>query len=137
MEGPAQLAGQEYGYIGELCSYARTHLGCAVLAKKRSAGSGNSTGVVGLPEQEELAAKLPTPDLFVNAYAGCSTGQQWDEISFRVFGKDVPIFNVSMPFLFSNRPGEGQRAGASPRSQRLLREYAWLATRPRTNRRRS
>ena len=56
-----------------------------------------------LPEQDELASKLPTPDLFVNAYAGCSTGQQWDDISFRVFGKEVPIFNVSMPYMWSNR----------------------------------
>jgi benzoyl-CoA reductase/2-hydroxyglutaryl-CoA dehydratase subunit BcrC/BadD/HgdB len=123
LEGPAQLAGQEYGYIGELCSYARTHLGCAVLSQKRSAGSANGTGVVGLPEQEELAAKLPTPDLFVNAYAGCSTGQQWDDISFRVFGKDVPIFNVSMPFMFSNRPGEGYMVGEEwERSSRYVAE---------------
>ena len=33
MEKPAQLAGEEYGYVGELCSYARTHLGCAVLTQ--------------------------------------------------------------------------------------------------------
>ena len=111
LEGPAQLAGAEYGYVGELCSYARTHLGCAVLSQKRTAGSGNGPGMVGLPEQEELAGRLPTPDVFVNAYAGCSTGQQWDDISFRVFGKDVPIFNVSMPFLWSNRPGEGYMVG--------------------------
>lgn len=111
LEGPAQLAGSEYGYVGELCSYARTHLGCAVLSQKRSAGSGNGPGMVGLPEQEELASRLPTPDVFVNAYAGCSTGQQWDDISFRVFGKDVPIFNVSMPYMWSNRPGEGYMVG--------------------------
>jgi hypothetical protein len=111
LEGPAQLAGSEYGYVGELCSYARTHLGAAVLSQKRSNGSGNGPGMVGLPEQEELASRLPTPDVFVNAYAGCSTGQQWDDISFRVFGKDVPIFNVSMPFFWSNRPGEGYMVG--------------------------
>jgi benzoyl-CoA reductase subunit B len=111
LEGPAQLAGAEYGYVGELCSYARTHLGCAVLSQKRSAGSGNGPGMVGLPEQEELASRLPTPDAFVNAYAGCSTGQQWDDISFRVFGKDVPIFNVSMPYMWSNQPGEGYMVG--------------------------
>jgi benzoyl-CoA reductase subunit B len=108
LEGPAQLAGSEYGYVGELCSYARTHLGCAVLSKQ---ASGNGTGMVGLPEQQELASRLPTPDLFVNAYAGCSTGQQWDDISFRVFGKDVPIVNISMPFMWSNRDGEGYMVG--------------------------
>ena len=111
LEGPAQLAGAEYGYVGELCSYSRTHLGCAVLSQKRSNGSGNGPGMVGLPEQEELASRLPTPDVFVNAYAGCSTGQQWDDISFRVFGKDVPIFNVSMPYMWSNKSGEGYMVG--------------------------
>jgi benzoyl-CoA reductase subunit B len=29
-EGPAQRAAEERGYMPELCSYARTHLGCAV-----------------------------------------------------------------------------------------------------------
>src|SRR4030095_16513566 len=33
LEAPAQLAGEEYGYVSELCSYARTHLGCAVLTQ--------------------------------------------------------------------------------------------------------
>ena len=111
LEGPAQLAGAEYGYVGELCSYSRTHLGCAVLSQERSSGSGNGPGMVGLPEQAELASRLPTPDVFVNAYAGCSTGQQWDDISFRVFGKDVPIFNVSMPYMWSNRADEGYMVG--------------------------
>src|SRR6266849_8391246 len=46
-EVPAQLAGEEYGYINELCSYARTHLGCAVLTR-HGAGYEESGGVVGL-----------------------------------------------------------------------------------------
>jgi len=109
LEQPAQLAAQEYGYVGELCSYARTHLGCAVLTQ--NAGHANGTGIVGLPEQAELASRLPAPDFFVNAYAGCSTGQQWDDISFRVFGKEVPIFNVSLPFLWGNKPDAGYLIG--------------------------
>jgi benzoyl-CoA reductase/2-hydroxyglutaryl-CoA dehydratase subunit BcrC/BadD/HgdB len=109
LEQPAQLAAQEYGYLGELCSYARTHLGCAVLT--RNAGHASGTGIVGLPEQAALASRLPAPDFFVNAYAGCSTGQQWDDISFRVFGKEVPIFNVSLPFLWGNKPDAGYLVG--------------------------
>jgi benzoyl-CoA reductase/2-hydroxyglutaryl-CoA dehydratase subunit BcrC/BadD/HgdB len=117
LEGPAQLAGSEYGYIAELCSYARTHLGCAVLTQRAAQQSGqpedgSETGVVGRLDQQELASKLPTPDFFVNAYAGCSTGQQWDEISFRVFGKRVPIFNVSLPTLWGNEPDAGYLRGA-------------------------
>ena len=46
LEAPAQLAGAEYGYINELCSYSRTHLGCAVLTTH--AADGEASGVVGL-----------------------------------------------------------------------------------------
>jgi benzoyl-CoA reductase subunit B len=109
LEKPAQLAGEEYGYIGELCSYARTHLGCAVLTQQ--AREAEESGVVGMIDQRELASRLPAPDFFVNAYAGCSTGQQWDEISYRVFGKQVPIFNVSLPFLWGNKPDAGYLRG--------------------------
>lgn len=109
LEQPAQLAGEEYGYKAELCSYARTHLGCAVLSKQSS--EANSSGVIGMPEKQELASRLPLPDFFVNAYSGCSTGQQWDDISFRVFGQDVPMFNVSLPFLWGNKPDAGYLVG--------------------------
>jgi benzoyl-CoA reductase/2-hydroxyglutaryl-CoA dehydratase subunit BcrC/BadD/HgdB len=109
LEAPAQLAGEEYGYVSELCSYARTHLGCAVLTQR---GSGNSeAGVVGLTDQETLAGRLPKPDFFVNAYAGCSTGQQWDEISYRIFDKSLPIFKVSYPLLWGNKPDAGYLRG--------------------------
>jgi benzoyl-CoA reductase/2-hydroxyglutaryl-CoA dehydratase subunit BcrC/BadD/HgdB len=112
LEGPAQLAAEEHGFVGELCSYARTHLGCAVLTERgKQDNSPNVTGIVGLADQRELASKLPSPDIFVNAYAGCSTGQQWDDISFRVFGKEVPIFNVSLPYLWGNKPDSGYLVG--------------------------
>ena len=109
LEGPAQLAGEEYGYVGELCSYARTHLGCAVLTQKTQEEM--QTGVVGMVDQETLATKLPSPDFFINAYAGCSTGQQWDEITFRVFDKDLPLFKVSYPTLWARKPDAGYLVG--------------------------
>jgi hypothetical protein len=109
LEGPAQLAGAEYGYNAELCSYSRTHLGCSVLTLQGT--EGDQTGVVGVHDQEVLAAKLPAPDFFVNNYAGCSTGQQWDGISYRVFGKELPIFNISHPFLWGNKPDSGYLQG--------------------------
>jgi benzoyl-CoA reductase/2-hydroxyglutaryl-CoA dehydratase subunit BcrC/BadD/HgdB len=109
LEGPAQLAGAEYGYNAELCSYSRTHLGCSVLTLQGT--EGDQTGVVGAHDQEVLAAKLPAPDFFVNNYAGCSTGQQWDGISYRVFGKELPIFNISHPFLWGNKPDSGYLQG--------------------------
>lgn len=110
LEGPAQLAGEEYGYINELCSYARTTLGCAVLTQ-RGAGYAQEGGVVGAVDQQTLASRLPPPDFFVNAYAGCSTGQQWDEISYRLFNKTLPFFKVSYPLLWGNKPDAGYLRG--------------------------
>ena len=109
LEGPAQAAGAEYGYIGELCSYARTHLGCAVLTHQTV--NEQATGVVGMVDQQELAAKLPAPDFFVNGYAGCSTGQQWDAMTYRVFDRKLPLFNVSIPMLWGNKPDAGYMRG--------------------------
>lgn len=109
LEGPAQQMGEEYGYINELCSYARTTLGCAVLTKRASvADDGISLGGV---DQSTLASRLPPPDFFVNAYAGCSTGQQWDEISYRLFNKKLPLFKVSYPLLWGNKPDAGYLRG--------------------------
>jgi benzoyl-CoA reductase subunit B len=109
LEEPAQAAGAEYGYIGELCSYARTHLGCAVLTHQTV--NERQNGVVGLHDQEELASKLPAPDFLVNGYAGCSTGQQWDAMTYRVFDRKLPIFNVSLPMLWGNKPDAGYMRG--------------------------
>jgi benzoyl-CoA reductase subunit B len=110
LEGPAQLAGEQYGYVNELCSYSRTHLGCAVLSGQLVAEEG-SGGVVGAADQGELASRLPLPDFFVNGYQGCSTGQQWDQMSYRILGKSVPIFTVSLPYMFGNKPDAGHLTG--------------------------
>jgi benzoyl-CoA reductase/2-hydroxyglutaryl-CoA dehydratase subunit BcrC/BadD/HgdB len=108
LEGPAQAAGEEYGYVNELCSYSRTHLGCAVLS---SGSEGGQSGIVGSQEQREIASRLPAPDFFVNAYQGCSTGQQWDQMSYRILGKDVPFFTVSLPYMFGSKPDAGYLTG--------------------------
>ncbi|HEY5842187.1 MAG TPA: 2-hydroxyacyl-CoA dehydratase family protein, partial [Mycobacterium sp.] len=90
-------------------SYARTHLGCAVLTHQNT--SQRETGIVGMVDQQELASKLPAPDFFVNGYAGCSTGQQWDAMTYRVFDRKLPLFNVSMPMLWGNKPDAGYMRG--------------------------
>jgi len=108
-EGPAQRTGEEYGYINELCSYARTTLGCAVLTKRATIDE-NGVNLAGV-SADTLASRLPAPDFFVNAYAGCSTGQQWDEISYRLFNKKLPFFKVSYPLLWGNRPDAGYLRG--------------------------
>ncbi|NLE78341.1 MAG: 2-hydroxyacyl-CoA dehydratase, partial [Rhodococcus sp.] len=48
---------------------------------------------------------------FVNGYAGCSTGQQWDAMTYRVFDRKLPLFNVSMPMLWGNKPDAGYLRG--------------------------
>ena len=119
LEGPAQQMGEEYGYINELCSYARTTLGCAVLTQRTAAekeaaeaiAGGTEAMTDGVPDGATLASRLPPPDLFVNAYSGCSTGQQWDEISYRVFNKKLPFFKVSYPLLWGNNADAGYVRG--------------------------
>ena len=105
-----QAAAEEAGYDRELCSYARTHVGCAVMTQ-------NSTpeGVASLPadsaEMRGLAARIPAPDMIISAYPFCSTGQQWDDILYRTFGKKVPIFNISMPWIWGNKPSAKYMSG--------------------------
>lgn len=128
MEGPAQAMGEEYGYLRELCSYARTTLGCAVLTRREAESTGSA------PDDDEtvLASRLPAPDLIVNAYAGCSTGQQWDEISYRIFNKSLPFFKVSYPLLWGNQPdfdyikGEEWEAAARYVADQLRQLIAFL-----------
>ncbi len=115
LEKAAQLAAKEYGYVGELCSYARTHLGTVLLAMRAQQGERGEDhageSVVDSATGAELASRMPMPSFIVNCYAGCSTGQQWDEITYRVLGKKVPIFNVSLPFLWGNGADAGYLVG--------------------------
>lgn len=110
-EGPAQEAAEGRGYMKELCSYARTHIGCGVLAQNRgveASGSSFSDALgAGL-----LGERVPAPDMFISAYPYCSTGQQWDEMLYRLFGKKIPIFNISVPWVWGNKNDAGYLSGA-------------------------
>ena len=108
-EGPAQAAAEERGYLRELCSYARTHLGCAVNNQRNRNGSDSAFADV--PADEDISAKLPPPDMIISAYAYCSTGQQWDEMTSRLFGKKIPIFNVSIPWIWASGKDAGYLRG--------------------------
>jgi benzoyl-CoA reductase subunit B len=105
-EGTAQRVAEERGYMRELCSYARTHLGCAVSNQRLRGDNGGAT-----PDEDDLTWKLPPPDMIISAYAYCSTGQQWDEMTSRVFGKKIPIFNVSLPWMWGSKPDSGYLRG--------------------------
>ena len=108
-EVKAQQAAEERGYMKELCSYARTHLGCAVSNQRTR--NDTDTGIAFGPEDDDLSARLPPPDMIISAYAYCSTGQQWDEMTSRVFGKKIPIFNVSLPWIWGAKKDAGYLRG--------------------------
>jgi benzoyl-CoA reductase/2-hydroxyglutaryl-CoA dehydratase subunit BcrC/BadD/HgdB len=108
-EGPAQQAAEDRGYMKELCSYARTHLGCALNNQRHRNDA--DTGIFNGQDADDISSKLPPPDMIISAYAYCSTGQQWDEMTARLFGKKIPIFNVSIPLLWGGRKDAGYLRG--------------------------
>lgn len=110
-EEPAQQAAENRGYMKELCSYARTHIGCGVLAQNRGVEASGSSFSDALGAND-LAASVPAPDMFISAYPYCSTGQQWDEMLYRLFGKKVPIFNISVPWVWGNKKDASYLGGS-------------------------
>lgn len=90
-ELPPQRESERRGYNRELCSYARTHMGCALCTAR------------GYPEDfppESIAKDLPKPDILVSVYPQCNTGLLWDDFNHRLFGVDkVPKFNINLPLL--------------------------------------
>ncbi|MGE0584574.1 MAG: 2-hydroxyacyl-CoA dehydratase subunit D [Flavobacteriaceae bacterium] len=108
-EMPAQQKGEARGYDRELCSYARTHIGQALIDLEKL-----KNGTLGIDDDDpraETMRKLPPPDMIINAYPYCSSGQQWDDITYRLFGKKIPIFTISIPLLWGGRPDAGYMQG--------------------------
>jgi benzoyl-CoA reductase subunit B len=109
-EVKAQSAAEERGYLKELCSYARTHIGCGVMTQRREE---QETGTFAAALADgALAERVPAPDMFISAYPYCSTGQQWDEMLYRLFGKKVPVFNISIPWIWGNKPDSRYLGGS-------------------------
>ncbi len=101
-EKPPQAASEQRGYNRELCSYARTHIGCALFTERGMMPEGM--------DPRSIARRVPRPDMIVSAYAACSTGQQWDEYVWRLFGRNLPRYNVNIPFLWDGK-GSGYLSG--------------------------
>jgi benzoyl-CoA reductase subunit B len=121
-EIPAQQAGEARGYDRELCSYARTHIGQVLIDLQKL-----KDGKLGIAPDSPRAltmAKLPAPDMIINAYPYCSTGQQWDDITYRLFGKKVPMYTVSVPLLWGGRKDAGYLRGEewNERSQYVAKQ---------------
>ncbi len=90
-EKEPQVFAEKRGYNRELCSYARTQLGCVMFAER------------GVPEDltvGPIASEIPVPDVIVTCYPGCSSGPQWDWAIERMFGKKIPWFNVVIPYHY-------------------------------------
>ncbi|MFV0382919.1 2-hydroxyacyl-CoA dehydratase subunit D [Paracoccus sp. (in: a-proteobacteria)] len=105
----AQGRSDQRGYDRELCSYARTHIGQMLIELDKV-----RTGDHGMDADDpriETMLKLPAPDMIVNAYPYCSSGQQWDDITYRTFGKKVPMFTIQIPLLWGGRPDAGYLHG--------------------------
>jgi len=107
LETDAQQEGENHGFDRELCSYARTHIGQALIDKRKV-----EEGIISPsdPRAEDIK-KLPPPDMFINAYPYCSSGQQWDDLIYRLYGKRVPIFNINIPLLWGGKPDAGYLYG--------------------------
>ena len=110
-EGPAQEAAEAAGYDRELCSYARTHIGCGILSQRSTEEAKNIMLPSDPAERRSLASRIPLPDLIISAYPFCSTGQQWDDMIYRQFGKKVPVFNISLPWIWGNKPSAKYMSG--------------------------
>lgn len=104
----AQARGDQRGYDRELCSYARTHIGQMLIEMDKARAEG---GAALEDPRMEAMMKLPPPDMIVNAYPYCSSGQQWDDITYRVFGKKVPMFTIQIPLLWGGRSDAGYMQG--------------------------
>ena len=105
----AQTRSDQRGYDRELCSYARTHIG-QMLIELDKVKDGTHDMDPNDPRIETML-KLPAPDMIVNAYPYCSSGQQWDDITYRTFGKKIPMFTVQIPLLWGGRPDAGYMQG--------------------------
>lgn len=105
----AQARSDARGYDRELCSYARTHIG-QMLIELDKVKSGTTEMAADDPRIETML-KLPAPDMIVNAYPYCSSGQQWDDITYRTFGKKIPMFTIQIPLLWGGRPDAGYLRG--------------------------
>jgi len=100
-EKEPQLFAEQRGYNRELCSYARTQLGCVMFAE------------MGVPPDMTvgpIASDIPLPDAVVTCYPGCSSGPQWDWAVERMSGKKIPWFNVVIPYHYG-RNGSGYMRG--------------------------
>lgn len=95
------------GYDRELCSYARTHMGCGIMNQSSIAEAHSLLGT----DPATLGSRIPPPDMIISCYPFCSTGQQWDNELFRTFDKKVPIFNMSLPWIWGNKPSAKYMSG--------------------------
>ena len=98
---------ESLGYDRELCSYARTHIGCGVMNQSSSI---EAQALLNM-DARTMGSRIPAPDMIISAYPFCSTGQQWDNELYRTYGKKVPIFNMSLSWIWGNKESAKYMSG--------------------------
>jgi benzoyl-CoA reductase subunit B len=87
-EKPLQDAAEACGMLSDACSYARSFLGAARIAK----------GDFKLdPSIDREAVTMPLPSLYVNSAGGCGTGRVWGETMSAYLG--IPVYHFEPKFL--------------------------------------
>jgi len=89
LEKPLQDAAEAFGMSSDACSYARSTIGLARIAK----------GDFSLdPSVNQDAFLMPKPDLYVNSSVGCGTARLWGE-SMAVLC-DIPVYHFEPRFIW-------------------------------------
>ncbi|MBU2547812.1 MAG: 2-hydroxyacyl-CoA dehydratase family protein [Proteobacteria bacterium] len=88
LEKPLQEAAEEFGMLPDCCSYARSFIGLARIARGDFALN---------PDLDPTLYRMPPPDLYVNVPgAGCGTGRLWGDSVAAICG--VPAFHLEPRF---------------------------------------
>jgi len=88
-EKPLQDAAEAFGMLPDACSYARSFLGAARIAK----GDFKLDASV-----NREAVTMPKPDLYVNSAGGCGTGRVWGESMAVYLG--IPVYHFEPKFIW-------------------------------------
>jgi len=88
-EKPFQDAAESFGLLPDVCSYARSFLGAARIAR----------GDFRLdPSINQDLLMMPKPALYVNSAGGCGSGRPWGESMGALF--NIPVFHFEPKFVW-------------------------------------
>ena len=89
LEKPLQDAAEAFGLLPDACSYARSFIGTARIAKGEHRLD---------PSMNQDLLLMPKPVLYVNSAGGCGTGRPWGEAMATLF--NIPVYHFEPRFLW-------------------------------------